>query len=183
MRLIELNEGAVVYSKEELRQRGFNLRELLYHGSFWQFDTFRKTDYKGTSKYLFVTPQRQVASAFGRFLYTCYGRPGKQADLTRDKKLAEKLIMAQLDTIMERDRYSIRAKTEKEQKKEAFTRGMYLLKIGALFSPSDNLADDVIADVFSMGYTSVRMFDKKPGISVVFKNHEDVNIIETEIRP
>lgn len=77
-------------SLQDLAAEGFNTREKLYHGSMWEFDSFNGKSL--TSRYLYMTPDPAKASAYGRVLYTCYGRPGKQADLTRNSKLVGELV-------------------------------------------------------------------------------------------
>lgn len=179
MRLYELNESMGI-STAGFRQKGFNVTEMLYHGSFWDFDEFT-TRHEGTSKYLFTSPQRNFADEYGRYLYTCFGRQDKQVDLRSNGKVVEKLVRAHLDTFLERYRHQIKSTREQGRKDEAFRLGVKCFKQGSLYSGHDGLQDDILRECFSLGYTSVRMFDVRPGISVIFKNREDVVIVKKEV--
>lgn len=180
MRLFELNESMSI-STAGLAQKGFHVREMLYHGSFWDFKSFSDI-HKGTSKYLFTTPQKQTADTYGRYLYTCYGRQDKQVDLRSNRKVVEKVIRANIDAVLERHRHQIKSTREDARREEAVRYGIkYLSENGPTFNGGDDLQNDLLTECFALGYTSVRTYDCRPGVSVIFKNRDDVIIVRKEV--
>lgn len=180
MRLFELNESMGI-STAGLAQKGYNVREMLYHGSFWDFSSFTDV-HKGTSKYLFTTPQKQTADTYGRYLYTCYARQDKQVDLRSNRKVVEKVIRANIDAVLERHRFQLKSKREDARKEEAFRYGVkYLSQHGPTYNGGDDLQNDIISECFGLGFTSIRTYDCRPGVSVIFKNREDVIIVRKEV--
>lgn len=208
MRYSDLIETQV--SKSALRQEGYDVSEPLYHASMWEFDTFNGKSL--TSPFLFTSPQRDFASHYGRVLYTCYGKQKPQLDITKRSKIVEQLAEDHVDIFIARSRlhdtvrqnlnkqtkklssrkrmeyYSAMGEVEESDEWKNFHRnfaiqyGINCILTGGMFG-QDNLQTLVLTQCFEMGYRSVRMYDVKPTMSIVFANYTDVKIIDKTIRP
>jgi hypothetical protein len=185
MRYRELLED----NHDGLVQQGFDVTEILYHGSSTRFSTFDMKKAR-TAKHIYTSPSRETAATYGDHVYECFGRQYPQADLIDDnegliRRLAE-TFFDRFEDAVEPDEglQALKARIFQEilahdpdaaewdaeddpryktlRRKLAIEYTADILQNGRVYESADGkgyFQDEIIDECLWLGYKSVRLFD------------------------
>lgn len=184
---IDLFERAQTTDLASLKARGFDVDELLYHGTREDRDDLDKGH--GRTSHIYLATDPRTASYYGSHIHVCVARQAPAADLTEASPLTRQLS--------EQVYHFFRDRPEVDQQMEEngldgdagrriaaidYTEALVLsglmweVNVGGM-----TFQDALLTETFALGFRSIRINDTSHtgiSLSVVFDNGEDIAVLE-----
>jgi hypothetical protein len=185
--LINLIEKAQTEDLSELQSQGYDVSEILYHGSRRDLDSLEVGH--GRTAHIYTSPDPRTASYYGAHIHILVAKQGNPADLTHANDLTRSLAEENYDFFIDCHEVEERLKQYDEAGEEMkisaaveYTEAMILS--GMMWerpAGGRTFQDRVLDEVFALDYTSARINDVSmigAPLSVVFPNGDGLKIID-----
>jgi hypothetical protein len=187
---MQIVERAQSDDLSELKAQGYDINELLYHGSTRDLEDLQTGH--GRTAHIYTSPDPRTASYYGGHIHVLVARHGEQADLTHPNHLTRQLAEEHHDffidcheveeRIAEMEKNGPLSDSERINVATEYTETMLLS--GLMWerpTGSQTLQDRILDEVFKLGYTSARINDVSltgSPLSVVFPDGSNLKVID-----